>query len=78
MGSARVTSKFHITLPESVLERLGVKAGDQVEFVEYGQGVVLLRSIAHDIRALKGIVPKPAKSVSIEAMNLAIRKMGRP
>jgi len=32
---------------------LGVKAGDQVEFVEHGQGVVLLRSIAHDIRALR-------------------------
>lgn len=65
-------------MPKSVLERLGVKAGDQVEFVEYGEGVVLLRSIAHDIRALKGIVPKPAKSVSIEAMNQAIRKMGQP
>ena len=65
-------------MPKSVLERLGVKASDQVEFVEYGEGVVLLRSIAHDIRALKGIVPKPAKSVSIEAMNQAIRKMGQP
>jgi antitoxin PrlF len=73
-----VNSKGGITLPKSVLERLGVKAGDQVEFVEYGEGVVLLRSIAHDIRALKGIVPKPAKSVSIEAMNQAIRKMGQP
>ena len=62
----------------SVLERLGVKAGDQVEFVEYGQEVVLLRSVAHDIRALKGIVPKPAKPISVETMNLAIAKMGRP
>ena len=78
MTSAKVNSKGKITLPKSVLERLGVKAGDQVEFVEYGQGVVLLRSIAHDIRALKGIVPKPAKPISIETMNLAITKMGRP
>ena len=78
MASARVNRKGEITLPMSVLERLGVKAGDQVEFVEYGQGVVLLRSVAHDIRALKGIVPKPAKPISVETMNLAIAKMGRP
>ena len=78
MASARVNRKGEITLPMSVLERLGVKAGDQVEFVEYGQEVVLLRSVAHDIRALKGIVPKPAKPISVETMNLAIAKMGRP
>jgi antitoxin PrlF len=78
MASARVNSKGEITLPKSVLERLDVKAGDQVEFVEYGQGAVLLRSIACDIRALKGIVPKPAKSISIATMNLVITKMGRP
>jgi antitoxin PrlF len=78
MASARVNSKGEITLPKSVLKRLGVKAGDQLEFVEYGQGVFLLRSIAHDIRALKGIVPKPAKSICVETMNLVITKMGRP
>jgi antitoxin PrlF len=78
MTSARVKSKGEIKLPKSVLERLGVTAGDKLEFVEYGQGVVLLRSIAHDIRALKGIVSKPAKSISAETMNLAITKMGRP
>lgn len=77
MASARVNSKGEITLPKSVLERLGVKAGGQVEFVEYGQGVVLLRSIEHGIRALKGIVPKPAKSISVVTMNQAITKMGR-
>lgn len=43
MASARVNSKGEITLPKSVLERLGVKTGDQVEFVGYGQGIVLLR-----------------------------------
>jgi AbrB family looped-hinge helix DNA binding protein len=42
MASARVNSKGEITLPTSVLERLGIKAGDQVEFVQYGHGVVLL------------------------------------
>ena len=76
MVSARVTSKGQITLPESVLERLGVKAGDKIEFVEYAQGV-LLRRVAADIRTLKGMVPKPTKPVSVEDMKQAITKMGR-
>ena len=76
MVSARVTSKGQITLPESVLERLGVKACDQIEFVEYAQGV-LLRRVAADIRTLKGMVPKPTKPVSVEDMKQAITKMGR-
>ena len=76
MASARVTSKGQMTLLESVLERLGVKAGDQVEFVEYAQGI-LLRRVAGDIRTLKGMVPKPTKPVSIEEMKWAITKMGR-
>jgi antitoxin PrlF len=74
--STRVTRKGQITLPESVLERLGVKAGDQIEFVEYAQGV-LLKRITADIRTLKGMVPKPTKPVSIEDMKQAITKMGR-
>jgi AbrB family looped-hinge helix DNA binding protein len=78
MTNTRVNGKRQITLPKSVLERLDVKASDRVEFVEHGQGAVLLRSIARDIRKLKGMVPKPAQSVSVETMNLAITKMGRP
>lgn len=76
MASTRVTSKGQITLPESVLERLGLKAGDQIEFVEHAQGV-LLRRVAGDIRMLKGIVPKPTKPVSVENMKQAVTKMGR-
>jgi AbrB family looped-hinge helix DNA binding protein len=50
MTNARVNAKGQITLPKRVLERLEVKAGDRVEFVQHGQGAVLLRSIARDIR----------------------------
>jgi len=39
MASTRVNSKGEIKLPKRVLERLGLRAGDQVEFVESpGQG----------------------------------------
>jgi bifunctional DNA-binding transcriptional regulator/antitoxin component of YhaV-PrlF toxin-antitoxin module len=63
-------------LPKGALKRLGIKPGDQIEFVEYDHGV-LLRRVLSDIRTLKGMVPKPRKSISVETMNLMIAKMGR-
>jgi antitoxin PrlF len=78
MASARLNSKGEITLPKSFPERLGLKAGNQVEFVPVRSGAVLLRFIAHDIRMLKGIVRKPDETRLRRVINLAIRKMGRP
>ncbi|TLZ20237.1 MAG: AbrB/MazE/SpoVT family DNA-binding domain-containing protein, partial [Gammaproteobacteria bacterium] len=38
MASATLTSKGQVTLPKSVRERLGVEAGDRLEFIESEQG----------------------------------------
>jgi antitoxin PrlF len=76
MAAATLTSKGQITLPKSVRDRLGVEAGDRVEFIESEQGFLILPA-TRDIRALKGIVPKPSSPISIEDMNRAVSKMGR-
>ncbi len=76
MATATVTSKGQITLPKSVRDRLGVEAGDRIEFVETEHGFLVVPS-TRDIRALKGMVPRPKKPVSIEEMSQAIAKMGR-
>jgi antitoxin PrlF len=76
MAAATLTSKGQITLPKSVRERLGVEAGDRIEFIESEQGFLIVPA-TRDIRSLKGIVPKPKKPVSIEEMNQSIAKMGR-
>lgn len=34
MVKARLTSKGQITLPKKVRERMGVKPGDEIEFIE--------------------------------------------
>ncbi|TLZ54084.1 MAG: AbrB/MazE/SpoVT family DNA-binding domain-containing protein [Gammaproteobacteria bacterium] len=39
MAYATLTSKGQITLPKSVRERLGVEAGDRIEFIESEQGL---------------------------------------
>jgi hypothetical protein len=48
-----------------------------VEFVETEAGFVL-RTATRDIRELKGILPRPPRPVSIEDMNAAIARMGKP
>ncbi len=76
MASATITSKGQITLPKSVRERLGIEAGDRVEFVESEQGFLVVPA-TRDIRSLKGIVGRPKKPVTIDDMNSTIEKMGR-
>lgn len=76
MASATVTSKGQITLPKSVRDRLGIEAGDRLEFVESEQGFLVVAA-TRDIRSLKGIVSRPKSPVSVQEMNRAIEKMGR-
>ncbi len=76
MSGAKLTSKGQITLPKSVRDRLRLSAGDRVEFIETEAGFVL-HTATRDIRELKGILPRPRRPVSIEAMNAAIARMGQ-
>lgn len=43
MSDATVTSKGQVTIPKDVRERLGLKPGDQIRFVEDGAGFRLTR-----------------------------------
>ena len=76
MATATITSKGQITLPKSVRTKLGVEAGHRVEFIETDAGF-LVKPATRDIRSLKGIVPKPRRAVTIEAMNHSLSRMGR-
>ena len=76
MATATMTSKGQITLPKAVRTRLGLEAGTRVEFVETESGF-LVKPATRDIRALKGILPKPEQPVTVDAMNESISKMGR-
>ncbi len=76
MTTATVTSKGQITIPLAVREKLGVASGDRVEFVELAPGEFALKAATGDVRALKGMVRRPRKPVSISAMNAAIKRRG--
>ena len=75
MARATLTSKGQITIPKEVRERLGVEAGDRLEFVEQERGVYRVVAATRDVRNLKGMVPKPRRAVTVEEMNAAVRKL---
>ena len=74
MPTATITSKGQITIPKEVREALGVSAGDRVEFVAEEEGVYRVVAATRDVRHLKGLVPKPPKPVTVDAMNRAVAR----
>ncbi len=76
MSTATVTSKGQITIPALVRASLGVDTGDRIEFVQIAPGRFEVIAATLPITGLKGILPKPAMPVSIDAMNEAIADAG--
>ncbi|MGB7159222.1 MAG: AbrB/MazE/SpoVT family DNA-binding domain-containing protein [Tepidisphaeraceae bacterium] len=79
MASATLTSKWQMVLPKPVREHLGVRPGDQVDFIIQDDGTVMVRPTVFDARDLKGIcaTPRLARPVSVEEMNRAVRRHAR-
>lgn len=77
MASATITSKGQVTIPVYVRNQLGLSAGDRIEFIMNDQtGRYEVVPATRPVTALKGIIRKPAKPVSIEDMNSAISQQG--
>ena len=70
---AKVTSKGQITLPKAVRDRLHLKAGDVVEFVERdGETLVRPRNLrAVDLAGILG-APPSGETLTIEEMDEAV------
>ena len=78
MITATITSKGQITIPKDIRDQLDLHAGDKISFIKDEDGSINLIPIKKPLSALKGLVPKPKKAVSVEDMNNAIkRKAGR-
>jgi AbrB family looped-hinge helix DNA binding protein len=76
MTTATLTSKGQVTIPVQVRASLGLGAGDRIEFVELEPGKFAIMPSNQPVHALKGMVRKPLKPVSIEDMNAAIAAQG--
>ncbi len=69
-----LTSKGQGTLPKALRERLHLRTRDKVEFLIHEDGRVELLPVTAPVTRLKGMVPRPKRSVSIEGMETAIRR----
>lgn len=74
MPESTLTEKGQTTIPKEIREHLGLRPGDRMEFVADMPDRVILIRANRDIRELSGILPKPRKAVSLEAMQAAVRR----
>ena len=75
MARSSLTIKGQTTIPKEIREHLGLKPGDQIEFVINPDGSVRMDPATLDVRSLKGCLSAYVKEpVTVEAMKAAIRK----
>lgn len=75
MAFAMITSEGRVTIPKHVRERLGLRAGDRVDFAVEEDGSVRLRRVGSDVRELFGTI-RADRHVTVEQMDAAIRRRG--
>ena len=69
---ATLSSKGQATIPKAVRDRLRIQPGDRFKFFFHPDGVIILPKISTP--RLRGMIPKPAKPVSLEEMDRAIEQ----
>jgi antitoxin PrlF len=76
MATATLTSKGQLTLPVAIRQALDVGPGDRIEFIQVAPGRFEIVAAVYGPEDIIGMVSKPDKPVSIEAMNEAIAQAG--
>jgi antitoxin PrlF len=74
MSTITMTSKGQITLPAATRAKLRLIAGIKFLVTESDDGKIILTPKTRDIRELRGILKYDGPPVSIEDMNMGIRK----
>lgn len=74
MALATLTSKGQTTIPKRVRERLGLKAGDRLDFVVQDDGTVLMVPATLRAADLIGCLPPPKRVATLDDMERAIRR----
>jgi AbrB family looped-hinge helix DNA binding protein len=69
---ATMTSKGQVTIPKTVRDLLQLRTGDRVDFIVESDGTVVMVPLTRSIKSLKGMLPKPGKTVTLDEMDKAI------
>ncbi len=73
---ATLTSKGQITIPAGVRKRLALRTGDKVSFLVTENRAEMI-PVSRSVQALKAILPKPRKRLSLAEMEAAIARGAR-
>ena len=76
MATATITSIGLSTIPKEIRKNLNLHSGDRINFFMEKSGRVCILPATHDITALKCIITKPEKPVTVDEMKKTIRKRG--
>ena len=69
---ATITNKGQVTIPKPVRDALHLSAGVRVEFLIEPDGTIKVIPVTASVTELKGIVPPPERTLSLEEMDQAI------
>lgn len=69
---ASITSKGQVTIPAYIRNKLHITTGNMLQFLLTDNSFVVV-PINRSIKDLRGILPKPSKSLTIEEMNEIIK-----
>jgi AbrB family looped-hinge helix DNA binding protein len=66
-----VSSKGQVTLPAAARKRLGLRAGSRLEVIVTGDDRLEVIRVGGSLRDLKGLLPKPPRSLSLAEIDAA-------
>ena len=67
-----ITSKGQVTVPKPIRDRLHLRPGDKLDFLLDEGNRLRVEPVTAPVTRLKGILPKPARPVTLEEMEDAI------
>lgn len=75
MPRSIITRKGQTTIPKVIRDRLGLRAGDHIDFVVSADGAVVLKTALQSVKALKGFLAiKGQRPLSLPSMHQAVRR----
>ncbi len=74
MTASTLSGKGQTTIPMDIQRFLNVKPGDKIQYFIEIDGRVSLLPKTLSVKGLKGVLPKPSRTVSIEEMNEVVRQ----
>ena len=69
---ATITSKGQVTVPKAIREQLHLRPGDKLDFLLDEGGGLRVEPVTEPVTALKGMLPKPRRTVTLAEMDQAI------